>query len=574
MKKGYLYILLLTSLLFTLSCEKSAREIEELPEVTLFFTPLRQSRVVEVDLPPGNWSGYSPTDHLWCTFTLSPQEQKLIVTVGQNETVEERNSYILLQSGHTSLKINITQDMDRFIALETTNITLRGRAGDKVMAISTNVPEPFTVTVPTEYSNWLSASIDGTTLTITSQQNPSESDNREATMEISGISPLTGEPMILPINIIQRPYGGADYYFELPDFTQSNVYNIEANGVKIAQVCKEFLNHSSIMGQAIVVYPYGNDGVVDHTAGFIAQMLFNINSGGDQLPTGDIHGGRIAFSSATNKVVEYIEGGSATPFSTVYIPGDDQIGGEEVTGATLADVIPDIIEDIRGSEENYYPVVKIATQYWMGSNLNTTKYNSTLNFADIPTDIANGDWNTMFTSGNFAPAVAAYGYPNANSPAAVDNRNTLGLLYTFLAISGAESIGDATFNQEGSMEDNLSPDGWIVPTREELMALYNYIGGTSAYTKRIRLFLDSSGNPMNISEKKDENITGFGARNSSYRNSNGTYVALGSPTSAFFWTRSMSVGASATADRGWALNLVGMYEQTYMRAFSIRSIKK
>lgn len=34
----------------------------------------------------------------------------------------------------------------------------------------------------------------------------------------------------------------------------------------------------------------------------------------------------------------------------------------------------DIMRDVRGSSIHNYPIVKIGTQYWMGSNLKTSLY--------------------------------------------------------------------------------------------------------------------------------------------------------------------------------------------------------
>ncbi|MFA5712856.1 MAG: FISUMP domain-containing protein [Bacteroidales bacterium] len=364
--------------------------------------------------------------------------------------------------------------------------------------------------------------------------------------------------------------------FTIPNFTDSRVYKITYNGVQYGEVAKEYLRRSTTFhAQAVIAYPSNNleePYKSNLTNGFVAQLLLLTNNAGDSQTIGAVHGGKVAFNLESGELATYSEGSSANPFTTLYLPVGGEITGDPIAGSVEATVEADIITDIRGDESNIYPVVKIGIQYWMGKNLNTTKYNSTLGYGDIPTNISDSEWSGLNLAANYSPAVSVHGYPDANSAEAQPLREKLGVLYSYLAISGASSIAAATFDANGNMEDNLSPQGWIVPTKGELDMLYNYMGNVSTYTKRLREFLDESGVPTNISGKEDENITGFAARNGSYRNHGGNFVALGNANGAFFWSRTK--GTDDPAGKGWSLNLVSRYEQQYMRAFSIRSIRK
>jgi uncharacterized protein (TIGR02145 family) len=564
-----LLILLVTSLT---GCKEEETEPVNHPEITINLDGKRQTVPVEIAIPGKNWTAYSPTVDLWCTVSEGEGEPSLLVTVDANTTGEERHSHVMIISSHHVQKIAVSQDMSRYISLPP-NLTLRGIAGSKTVTVEGNVPEPYTVTVREEDAAWLSASVTGGVITVSATRNPSTTLERAGIVEVSGIYPATREVVTTSLTVYQKMFGGVDYYFEIPDFSLSNVYKVMDGSKQIAQVCKEFLNKSSLVSiQAIVVYPVNGDGVVNLNAGYVARVLLAQDGTTYTVPTTNIHGGKVVFDESSNTITGY-SAGNAPPVTTVYMPGDDEMGSSAVEGSLLASTTPDLITDTRESETNTYSIVKIGTQYWMGQNLNTTRYNSNKNHAAITTNITNTNWSQMDAAKNYTPACAVYGYPDANDPLALPQREKSGVLYTFLAINGASSIAGVTFDAGMNMtEDNLSPDGWMVPTRDELTALLAYIGGTSAaYLARLREFLDSEGNMNNISGQADENITGFSARNGSYRSHSGGFTALGSSNGAFFWCRSKS---TETADRGWGLNLSLLAEQQYMRAFSIRCLKK
>lgn len=567
-----LILLFISSIAF--SCKKEEHIPTALPNMQVNFSGTRQNIIVDLPIEGSDWEAYSPTADLWCTFYKVDGKNQVSITVDKNNTPVERSSYILIKTSSDIQKIEVFQDMGRYINFETINIVLRGRSNSQSIEIGANFSTNFTAKIVTAGASWLSATVAGTVLKIDATQNTSMLNNRVGEIEVSGVVPSTGELITVLLSISQKPYGGQDYYFNIPDFSQSNVYKVMDGNKQVAQICKEFLNSSSVTAQAIVVYPVNAAGAIELNEGYVAQVLLAVSPGGKSIDIGAVHGGRIVFDKNTNSISEYTPGKEAKAITTVYMPGDDVMGSTELEGCQLVTAVPDIIIDKRGSESNTYPIVKIATQYWMAKNLSTTKYNSKKGYSDIPTNVSTTNWNGFNTAKDFKPLCCVLGYEDATSPTANATKEKLGVLYTFLAMNGASSIEEANINSEnGTMEDNLSPEGWLVPTITELDIMYTYIGGTSTLLSRIRGFVDDNGNPTNLSGNDDENITGFSAINGSYRNSNGSFVALGSPNGSFIWTRTQSVGSGATANTGWSLNLVGKYQQTYMRAFSVRSIR-
>ena len=102
-----------------------------------------------------------------------------------------------------------------------------------------------------------------------------------------------------------------------------------------------------------------------------------------------------------------------------------------------------IVTDIDG---NVYQTVQIGDQLWMAENLKVTHYR---NGDPIPHVTDNGDWCNLSTG--------AYCVYN-NDPV---NADTYGNLYNWFA------VGDSR---------NIAPEGWHVPTDEEIMELEMALG--------------------------------------------------------------------------------------------------
>lgn len=233
------------------------------------------------------------------------------------------------------------------------------------------------------------------------------------------------------------------------DWSKSLVQKVFDNNVQVAQVCKEYLFKSgSIDAQAIVVYPMAK-GKPDLTNGFVAQVMIRkmntVNNSFDPLQT-SVHGGKVSWSDKA--IATYTEGKQAL-FSKVEISNKGIIGvTDNIVYGLKAE--PELQNDIDG---NNYKLVKIGTQYWMTENLRVEHYRN----------------------GN----PINYAYYNDDRAYKIQ----FGAMYDWNAIMDSQGI---------------APEGWHVPSTEEINTLVTYLGTTSAANK-LSMQGDSS----------TDNITGF-----------------------------------------------------------------
>lgn len=232
------------------------------------------------------------------------------------------------------------------------------------------------------------------------------------------------------------------------NFEQTGVHQIvtEANAV-IAEVCKEYLLGSNIDNQAIVLYPAANK-----NQGIVLQLL-NISE--------DEHGGSITWDNNNNSLT-YVPGNSA-PFTTLYADSDGNIVFEEPADPQIITGIEVKLTDTRGTETSSYPILKIGTQYWMGENLKTTKYN---------------DGNALVPITDMTKTTAGYFLKD-------DNR---------------------FYNAAAVTKGMLAPKEWKIPNRAEWEILKRYINNVSSVLKAGTQWNSSTG----IS--KANNRTGFNAQ--------------------------------------------------------------
>lgn len=96
---------------------------------------------------------------------------------------------------------------------------------------------------------------------------------------------------------------------------------------------------------------------------------------------------------------------------------------------------------------NVYKTVTIGTQTWMAENLRTTKYNDG---TAIPNITGKDEWRNLTTGA----------YCNYNNTTSEDTIATYGRLYSWHVIK----------------EGKIAPVGWHVPTKDEWLTLFNYMG--------------------------------------------------------------------------------------------------
>ncbi len=146
-------------------------------------------------------------------------------------------------------------------------------------------------------------------------------------------------------------------------FEQSNVYRVLSSGKQVAEICKEYLVTPEFSSQAIVAYPVKEDGETDLSQGIVAQLLGQ---------SGKVHGGNVSWNTADNSLT--YTAGNLTARDNVYVTADGNISLSMTDKMLSVLVMEDVVRDVRGGIIRNYPLVKIGTQYWMRSNLETAFY--------------------------------------------------------------------------------------------------------------------------------------------------------------------------------------------------------
>ena len=168
---------------------------------------------------------------------------------------------------------------------------------------------------------------------------------------------------------------------------------------------------------------------------------------------------------------------------------------------------PDAVQDIDG---NYYNLITIGSQIWLGENLRTTHLNNNIQIPEITSE---SEWISMN-----APAMCYYDND-------VDYKNIYGTLY----------------NQYTVNTGSLCPIGWHVPTDIEWKALTDFLGGESIAGGKLKeAGLSYWGDP-NVGATNESGFTALpgGTR---YVNDGGTFYGVHS--NAVFWTSTLNITRS------------------------------
>ena len=211
-----------------------------------------------------------------------------------------------------------------------------------------------------------------------------------------------------------------------------------------------------------------------------------------------------------------------------------------------------ICTDIDG---NVYQTVEIGDQVWMAENLKVTHYR---NGDAIPTGHSNSEWSNLYDT-----ETGAYCVYDDNEA----NADTYGYLYNWYAVDDSR---------------NIAPEGWHVPTDDEIKALEMYLGmsqseaddtgyrGTNEGSKLAgNADLWNSGALENNSEFGS---SGFTALPGGYRYYNGSYTSMGNYGS--FWSSTENYSYSAWG-RGLYYYDSAVYRHGYDKqdGFSVRCIR-
>lgn len=252
------------------------------------------------------------------------------------------------------------------------------------------------------------------------------------------------------------------------DWKRSLVQNIYDNGIKIGQICKEYVYKNGVVDfQAIVIYNMRDDGFVDQSSGFVAQVMNrtrNTTTNEYEPNSGSVHGGTVMWG--TNNTLSSYVTGKQSLFNKVEF-SDEGINSVPDHSITTLNIIPELLIDADG---NNYPVVKISSQYWMAENLKTEHYR---------------DGSSL-----------TYYYYNDD----ITNKETFGALYDWYTITDLR---------------NISPQDWFVPVNNDFISLYQYLTPDAARKLKANIVWS------NLSY--NDNVTGFSALPGGRRTNTGTY---------------------------------------------------
>lgn len=215
-------------------------------------------------------------------------------------------------------------------------------------------------------------------------------------------------------------------------FEKSNVYKVIHSGKQVAEICKEYLVTPKFSSQAIVAYPMKEDANVDLSQGTVVQLLGK---------PGKMNGGNVSWNMSDHSLT-YVDG-TLPACNHVYVLANGTIS---LSVAMADDILPvlaleDVVRDVRGGVIHNYSLVKIGTQYWMRSNLETSLY-------------VDGD-----------------ALPKLN----VVTANTAGYL---------KSATDYYFyTAHVALSGRILPTHWSIPNWEDWNTLKNYLKGEAALLK-------------------------------------------------------------------------------------------
>jgi uncharacterized protein (TIGR02145 family) len=205
-------------------------------------------------------------------------------------------------------------------------------------------------------------------------------------------------------------------------------------------------------------------------------------------------------------------------------------------------IVEDRVTDIDG---NVYKTVKIGDQWWMAENLKTTKYR---NGDPIPHVTNNNDWTDLST-----PAYCSYNNDNTTYG------SVYGLLYNWYALDPA-SNGNK----------NICPEGWHIPTDEELTTLINNLGGAIIAGGKLK---EAGTSHWSIPNTGATNTSGFTALPAGFRSYvDGSFQYVG--VFSHWWTSTQTSETQA-----WNLGLFNIDASANHSAsekklgFSIRCVK-
>ncbi len=234
-----------------------------------------------------------------------------------------------------------------------------------------------------------------------------------------------------------EPAASKVYKIDVPtDFSTGRVQKVMVGDKQVAEICNEYVRSWGESDNVIddvltVVYPMGADGKADLSKGLAS------------------NGASIAWDVEGDSVASYTAG--TADLTTIYLTADGTFVSSMPDDAeeVATSLTPYVINDVRSkTDAQTYKVVKIATQYWMDSNLKAVT-------------LRDGTAITLYTSTqadawNKTTAPAYHIYTDDTEYCWPD----YGAMYNGFAVVS---------------EGGLAPEGWEVSTIDQWEALKTYL---------------------------------------------------------------------------------------------------
>lgn len=484
--------LFLSSVLFALvafvGCSSDDDPKVEMPTLKLSTNVVSISAdgtasIVEVTTNQTSWKASRPEADAWCV--LKQENNKLSVSATVNETLTERTTKITVVAGigadAKTEEIVVTQSAaNAYLTVEglETGVPVRLDAIGTSVELTINTNAATWTAVRPETDTWCTLTQEGNKLKIAAE---AYTEDAERTTKVT----ISGGVESVIFDVVQKGEVPAApvYAITIPtDFSESYVQKVMVDGVKVAEICKEYLRSTTagaeVDAQMTVIYPV-IDGHADLTKGLVLD-----------------NGGTVAWD-IENNTCTYTAGTVTDALTTVYMSEGNLLIDTESTNINAVVVEPELLVDARPGDTKWsYKIVKIGTQYWMAENLKARYY---INGTSIPMITTDTDWKTTESG--------AYRNPDFQT----ENFLTYGASYN----------GYSVLEEKG-----LAPMGWTIPEMEDFQKLKKYVA-TSVGTK-LKSVSDWSKNP-------GTNITGFNVLPAGQYNPVGETDNI--TTSAGFWTK-------------------------------------
>lgn len=277
------------------------------------------------------------------------------------------------------------------LSVSETKLAFSSFGEEKTFTVTANM-EGFTAEVTKGDDTWCHVTLEGNTVKVLVDKNEAY-EMRSSTVTVT----LQTEKKRVRIEQEAAPDPAnmpkAIVPMTVEQFTDSRVYDVMAAGVKVAEMCREYLCvPGSIDNQAIVIYPVV-DGKAVHTKGIV---LFVLNQKMEEgrytdtftLAEGNVHGGTVSFEG--DAITEYVAGDKAA--ADIKLVCRDEKGELKIVAAKTPEMVETTAEarTAKDASDNVYGIVKIASHYWLTDDLNTTK---TTDGTEIPAGKVAADYN-------------------------------------------------------------------------------------------------------------------------------------------------------------------------------------